>query len=811
MAVEHINETDTLNQGRIKINAVLDQSNASSEKVDAYNTLLEQGINDAKQIATDAGQEAIQIATDATAGIEATANQANANSQTAINTADNAVSTVNQNKQEFDQLRNDFDGLVAEAGDSNPEIVQARTDTSGIKQVTLANRLSVDFADRMTKADGVEMLSGQTNVKKMMDFGGKTAGNTATNPHQAYSDFTAKSLKKPSDIWNEIGQTDYNKLASRDDSGISTGSSANGVIPQQLYKLNAVETVKTLAPQLFEGLSATDAVKFIKDNFVSLVLTIRGKASSPNNKNLKVSTYVASADTWTTQVQGDATEYTDFTTQINDVNYIGPDGFVYALAYTDLTNGVTASNIDIDYVGMTVEVTLEAEEILEKQGFAKAENVVQKADFVAHENDTDNPHSVTKNQVGLGDVPNYAAATDAEAVEGVSDNKLVTPKGINSFYLNRTKIRRQKWDEGLNWIAHRGNNSTYPENSKLAFMTAYNHWGIETDIQVTSDGQWVCMHDPTVDRTTNGTGTVASKTLAQFRALRIDTGGAGTNLQTMSDADKVPPTFDEYLQICKQMNKVPIIEIKDYAYTATHYNLLKETLNKWGYDETNCVIATFSYTILAKIREMYPNMELHYFVNAIDANIINQLTALGVPAVCSCAYNNASVTESNVRLVHAAGFKFAVWTVPDDSFAKMIGLGVDYITTNSKSGNLRWEKLTLLNGFTDNRDSVTYQRMNSNFVQEMGGGIIHLEFNVLEGVNTQNTAIARFPDWANPMYRQWSICTIRTSSGGAMGSFDINGRNLQGAGSGEVGTIAVGLNWSSRSTWATGSTTYKVN
>lgn len=440
MAVEHINETDTMNQGRVKINAILDQSNAASVKVDTYETDLEKGIEDAKQIASDAGAEAVQIAADATASIEATANQANANSQTAINTANNAVSTANQNKQEFDQLRNDFDDLVAEAGDSNPEIVQARTDTTGIKQTTLANRLSVDFADRMTKADGIEMLSGITNVKKMMDFNGKTVGNTATNPHQGFSDFTAKALKKPSDSWNEIGQSDYNKLASRDDSGVSTGSTSNGVIPQQLYKLNAVETVKSMAPQLFDGLDDETAVQFIKDNFVSLVLTIRGKASSPNNKNLKVSMYVASADTWTTQIQGDATEYTDFTVQINDSNFIGTDGFVYAVAYSDLTNGVTASSIDIDYVGVAVEVSINAQDVLAKGGFAKktdindaVEPLATAESLQAHVSNIDNPHNVTKSQIGLGDVSNYPTAVESEAISGTATDRLITPYGVSQY------------------------------------------------------------------------------------------------------------------------------------------------------------------------------------------------------------------------------------------------------------------------------------------------------------------------------------------------------------------------------------------
>ena len=76
-----------------------------------------------------------------------------------------------------------------------------------------------------------------------MDFSGKTAGNTATNAHQYFTDVTAKSLK-PKDIWNEVSQAEYNKLVSRDDSGVSSGSTQTGVIPQQLGSFNALEAAK---------------------------------------------------------------------------------------------------------------------------------------------------------------------------------------------------------------------------------------------------------------------------------------------------------------------------------------------------------------------------------------------------------------------------------------------------------------------------------------------------------------------------------------------------------------------------------------
>lgn len=431
MAVEHINETDTLNQGRLKINAILDQSNDSSEKVDAYQQQLNQGIASAEQIAEEAGEEAKQIATNAGQQANITANEAKGIAQNANTKSDNAVATANQNKQEFDTLRNDFDDLVAEAGDSNPEIVQARTDTTGVKQSTLANRLTIDFGDRLTNADAIELISGEAIVKKMMDFVGKTAGNTATNPHAYYSDYTANTLKKPSATWNEVSQSDYNKLASRDDSGVSTGSTAAGIIPQQMAKHGVVATAKALSPQLFAQMDDEESVQYVKDNFVSFSSTVRAKASSPNNKNFKAAIYMPATDSWSTLTQNDATEYTDFTVQINDNQYITDDGYIYILYYSDSSNGVTPANIDVDYAGTALSIMINAQQVLKASGFVDQEQLSKKAnaqDLTTHINDDENPHGVTAEQVGLGDVSNFNVASQAEAEAGTAADKYMTPQ-----------------------------------------------------------------------------------------------------------------------------------------------------------------------------------------------------------------------------------------------------------------------------------------------------------------------------------------------------------------------------------------------
>lgn len=70
-------------------------------------------------------------------------------------------------------------------------------------------------------------------------------------------------------------------------------------------------------------------------------------------------------------------------------------------------------------------------------------------------------------------------------------------------------------------IAHRGNRVLCPENTLVAFRQALTDGAdiLETDLHLTADNEFVCIHDATVDRTTNGSGIVAHMTLAQIKKL----------------------------------------------------------------------------------------------------------------------------------------------------------------------------------------------------------------------------------------------------------------------------------------------------
>ena len=84
------------------------------------------------------------------------------------------------------------------------------------------------------------------------------------------------------------------------------------------------------------------------------------------------------------------------------------------------------------------------------------------------------------------------------------------------------RAARNAWRQVPTWnIAHQGGEDEFPSNTLFAFRRALAAGAnmLELDIGITKDGQVVVMHDTTLDRTTNGRGTIASKTLRQIEKL----------------------------------------------------------------------------------------------------------------------------------------------------------------------------------------------------------------------------------------------------------------------------------------------------
>ena len=99
-------------------------------------------------------------------------------------------------------------------------------------------------------------------------------------------------------------------------------------------------------------------------------------------------------------------------------------------------------------------------------------------------------------------------------------------------------------------VAHRGASGDFPENTAAAFGAAIRLGveAIELDVHLTADRELLVIHDPTVDRTSDGTGSVAALGLGEIRELDagswMDPRFSGEPYLTLAEAlDLMPSTM----------------------------------------------------------------------------------------------------------------------------------------------------------------------------------------------------------------------------------------------------------------------------
>jgi len=124
-------------------------------------------------------------------------------------------------------------------------------------------------------------------------------------------------------------------------------------------------------------------------------------------------------------------------------------------------------------------------------------------------------------------------------------------------------------------IAHRGGTALAPENTLAAFRRAIELGVdyVEIDVRVTKDGRFVLMHDRTVDRTTNGFGTVADLDFEALRAL-----DAGSKFSPRFAGEKVP-TLDEALALCHKRVSI-YLDHKDGPIAAIWETIRKHRMQR---------------------------------------------------------------------------------------------------------------------------------------------------------------------------------------------------------------------------------------
>lgn len=194
-------------------------------------------------------------------------------------------------------------------------------------------------------------------------------------------------------------------------------------------------------------------------------------------------------------------------------------------------------------------------------------------------------------------------------------------------------------------VAHRGESGPYTENTIPAFQDAITHgarW-IETDVRFTDDGVPVIMHDPTVDRTTDGTGAVSSMSLAQIEAVKENDGAR-------------VPTLAEFLANQKKYPGVrSFVELKDTSLTTAQWAAFDSAMQSSGVASL-VVVTSFTPALLTEVKA-------HGYATGLIEGPGAESAANVLPYATYFLKAAASVTASSTAAWKSAGLKVYPWTV----------------------------------------------------------------------------------------------------------------------------------------------------
>ena len=221
-------------------------------------------------------------------------------------------------------------------------------------------------------------------------------------------------------------------------------------------------------------------------------------------------------------------------------------------------------------------------------------------------------------------------------------------------------------------IAHRGASSYAPENTCAAFDLALHMGGrhIELDVDATSDGHIVVIHDDTVDRTTNGTGQVTSYTLAALREL-----DAGAWFGATFAGQRIP-LFEEVLTRYQGRAHVHT-ELKGHS---TYLSQRTADLIRQHEMGDQVTITSFQKVRLEEIRAYAPELPTGWLLMEVSDMIVAQAHAMGVTQICPRAN---TVTPVLVERLHAAGFVVRAWGVStEELMQQVVQAGADGMTVN---------------------------------------------------------------------------------------------------------------------------------
>lgn len=219
-------------------------------------------------------------------------------------------------------------------------------------------------------------------------------------------------------------------------------------------------------------------------------------------------------------------------------------------------------------------------------------------------------------------------------------------------------------------IGHRGIPALQPENTLASHKEALalGADGIETDVRLTSDNEVIIMHDTTLNRTTNGTGTVRDVNLAYILSLK--TGG-----------EPIPLMSQVLDLIFEYPGKKLVLDVKDDnpIEILTHMERVfsRYKLSQQVQLNTQVYIGVWNKEFLDAANRLFFGWSKCFIEDRAD-HAKHALTEVSIVSL-----NHKHLTSGQVQMMQTKRLQVSAWTVNGiEAIEKAVRLGVDIIMSD---------------------------------------------------------------------------------------------------------------------------------
>lgn len=225
-------------------------------------------------------------------------------------------------------------------------------------------------------------------------------------------------------------------------------------------------------------------------------------------------------------------------------------------------------------------------------------------------------------------------------------------------------------DDDIIVMAHRGSAGAAPENTLASIKRAIddNADFVEIDVQETSDGEIVVIHDSDLMKVGNTNLKIWDATYEQLQDIDV-----GSWFSPEFSGERVP-RLQQVLSLCKDKVRVNI-ELKYYG----HAKRLEERVVEIVEAEDmapQIVVMSLKYNAIEKMRKLRPDWTL----GLLTAKAVGNLTKLDADFL---AVHTGLVSGRFVRTAHKRNKQVFAWTVNDAlQMSRMISMGVDGLITD---------------------------------------------------------------------------------------------------------------------------------